>query len=218
MGAILLLMTIGGSILAAILLALAFWKKIAWLKNFVLGGVTVWFSFYVIIFLMSSIFSVERTLALNEPKEFCGFYLDCHLNARLLDVRRSKTFGRLTAQNEFFITKVKISNDARRESLALITPKFTVIDEQGRQFSPTEDLSVSIQTPPFEEKIPAGQSIESEIAFDLPPDAKNPRLDIREGYGIDHAIEAILVGDEDSLWHKRTYFKLAEQSQTVSVK
>lgn len=218
MGAILLLMTIGGSILAAILLALAFWKKIIWLKHFVLGGVAVWFSFYVIIFLMSSIFSVEKTLALNEPKEFCGFYLDCHLNARISGVRKSKTFGRLAAQNEFFIAKVKISNDARRESLALITPKFTVIDEQGRQFSPTEDLTVSLQTPPFEEKLPAGQSVESEIAFDLPPDAKNPRLDIREGYGIDHAIEAILVGDEDSFWHKRNYFKLAEQIQTVSVK
>jgi hypothetical protein len=216
MGAILLLMTICGSIIAAILLALAFWKKITWLKNFVLGGVTVWFSFYIIIFLMSSIFSVEKTLALNEPKEFCGFYLDCHLNARISDVRKSKTFGRLTAQNEFFIAKVKISNDARRETLALITPKFTVIDDQRRQFSPTEDLSISIETPRFEE-IPAGQSIESEIAFDLPPDAKNPRLDIREGYGIDHAIEAILVGDEDSFWHKRNYFKLAEQTQTVSV-
>jgi Domain of unknown function (DUF4352) len=140
------------------------------------------------------------------------------LNARLSDVRKSKTFGRLTAQNEFFIAKVKISNDARRESLALIKPKFTAIDEQGRQFSPTEDLTVSIQTPPLEEKIPAGQSIESEIAFDLPPDAKNPRLDIREGYGIDHAIEAILVGDEDSFWHKRQFFKLAQQTQTVSVK
>jgi Domain of unknown function (DUF4352) len=218
MGAILLLMTIGGLIIALILLALAFLKKITWLKHFVLGGITVWFSFYVIIFLMSSIFSVEKTLGLNEPKEFCGFYLDCHLNARISDVRRSKTFGRLTAQNEFLIAKVKISNDARREALALITPKFTVIDDQGRQFSPTEDLSVSVQTPPFEEKIPAGQSIEGEIAFDLPPDAKNTRLDIREGYGIDHAIEAILVGDEDSFWHKRSYFKLAEQSQTVSVK
>ncbi len=217
MGAILLLMTIGGTIIAAILLALAFWKKIIWLKHFVLGGVTVWFSFYVIVFLMSSIFSVERTLGLNEPKEFCGFYLDCHLNARLSGVRRSKTFGRLTAQNEFFIAKVKISNDARRESLALITPKFTVIDEQGRQFSPTEDLTVSIQTPPFEEKIPAGQSIESEIAFDLPPDAKNPRLDIREGYGIDHAIEAILVGDEDSLWHKRNYFGLENAATTANL-
>ena len=75
----------------------------------------------------------------------------------------------------------------------------------------------SIQTPPFEEKLPAGQSIESEIAFDLPPDAKNLRLDIREGYGIDHAIEAILVGDEDSLWHKRNYFGLGNAATTANL-
>ena len=47
---------------------------------------------------------------------------------------------------------------------------------------------------------------------------QNPRLDIREGYGIDHAIEAVLVDDEDSVFHKRNYFLLAEWEQTAGVK
>lgn len=63
-----------------------------------------------------------------------------------------------------------------------------------------------------------GVSLTSEEkVFDLPANVKNPRLDIKEGYGIDHAIEAVLIGDEDSVWHKRNYFALAEQKQNVSV-
>ena len=50
----------------------------------------------------------------------------------------------------------------------------------------------------------------------LPADVKNPRLDIREGYGVDHVIEAVLIGDEDSILHKRNYFKLDMSNQVVS--
>lgn len=91
-------MTICGSILAIILPVVAFWKKIAWLKNFVLGGVAVWFAFYIIIFLVSSIYSEEKTLALNEPKEFCGFYFDCHLHTAVSEVRKTKTLDGRTAK------------------------------------------------------------------------------------------------------------------------
>jgi hypothetical protein len=216
MGAILLMMTIGGLIIAAILLAISYWKKIAWLKNFVTGGATVWLVFYALIFLVSSIFSEEKTLAVNEPKEFCGFYLDCHLHAAVGDVKRTKTFGGKTANGEFYIVKIKVSSDAKRESLNLITPNFEIVDADGNRFG--RDASLEKPEPVWEQKVPAGGSFEKEVIFDLPTEIKNPRLDVREGYGIDHAIEAILVGDEDSFLHKRTYFKLEEQSQTASVK
>ncbi len=56
------------------------------------------------------------------------------------------------------------------------------------------------------------------FVFDLPDDAENPRLDICESYGIDHAFELILIGDEDRVLHKRNYFKLGEQTQSAGVK
>ena len=62
------------------------------------------------------------------------------------------------------------------------------------------------------------ETIEKEIVFDLPQGVPNPRLDIRDGYGIDHAIDAVLIDDEDSLFHKRNYFKLQEQNETAGVK
>ncbi|MEP6904419.1 MAG: DUF4352 domain-containing protein [Actinomycetota bacterium] len=219
MGAILLLMTIGGTILAAILLAISIWTKKAWLKNFVLGGVTVWFSFYIIIFLMSSIFSVEKTLALNESKEFCGFYLDCHLHTSVVDVRKATTLGNRTANGEFYIVKVKVFSDAKREPLRLIATEAKVVDEQKRTFErDTEAEKFLGEQPEFEKTIAPTETFTKEIVFDIPTDVKNPRLDLKDGYGIDNYIEAVLVGDEDSFWHKRNYFKLEQQIQTVSVK
>jgi hypothetical protein len=37
-----------------------------------------------------------------------------------------------------------------------------------------------------------------------------------EGFGIDHAIEAVLIGDEDSFLHKRNYYSLVENSAVAS--
>ena len=219
MGVILLLMTIGGTILAVILLTISFLKDKSWLKNFVLGGVAVWYSFYVIIFLTSSIFSVEKTLARNEPKNYCGFYFDCHLHTSVEDVRKTTKLGDRTANGEFYIVKVKVFSDAKRESLGLIGTQAKVFDEQKREFRrDTEAEKFLGAQPEFEKRIAPTETFTKEIVFDIPADAKNPRLDLNDGYGIDNYIEAVLVDDEDSFWHKRNYFKLEEQTQTVSVK
>jgi hypothetical protein len=209
MGAILLLMTIGGTLAAILLLGISFLMKQFWLRNFVFGAVLVWYAFYLAALCGASVFSAEKTLGPGEEKAFCGFYLDCHLSASVTNVRRAKTFGALKANHEFFVVKVKISNGARRAPLGLSEPKLTVVDEAGRIYEPTEDLTITVETPRFEDEIPAGGSLEDEIAFDLPADALRPRLDIRAGHGIDRLLESFLIGDEDSFLHRRSYFLLA---------
>jgi hypothetical protein len=219
MGAILLAMTIGGSLVAAFLMVIALWKGKSWLKNFVLGGVTVWYGFYIIVFLMSSVFSEEKTLVPGEPKSFCGFYLDCHMHTAVTGVRKAKTIGDREAQGEFYIVKVKVFSNAKREPLQLIATQAKIVDEQKREFMrDTEAENFLGEQPEFERRIAPTESFTKEIVFDIPADARNPRLDLKDGYGIDNYIEAILVGDEDSLWHKRQFFGLTEQTQTVSVK
>lgn len=206
MGVILLAMTVGGLIIAAILLTISHFLRLSWLKTFVLGGVTVWLTGYAILLLLGSIFSEERTLDWNEPKEFCGFYLDCHMHAAVSNVKKTKTYKDAVADGEFYVVKVKVSSDAKRATLNLITPQFHVTDDAGKIYEPVENPV--IPRPPFDDKVSAGESFEKEIVFDLPPDVENPRLDIKEGYGIDHAIETFLIGDEDSLFHKRIRFNL----------
>jgi len=221
MGVILMAMTIGGIIVAAILLAISFYTKKNWLRTFVLGGVTTWLVGYIILLLVASIFSEEKTLGLNEPKEFCGFYLDCHMHTSVSGVRKTKTIGDKTAKGEFYVVTVKVSSDAKRAALGLHAPQAQVFDASGKIFERDRDaenvLIASATEQPFDQKIPAGASFEKEIVFDLPAEVKNPRLDIAEGIGIDKAIETVLIGDEDSILHKRNYFKLAERTETAGV-
>ena len=219
MGVLLVLMTIGGLIVAAVLFVIALYTGKAWLAKFVVGGVAVWFVFYFVMLLGVSLFSKEKTLALNEPKAFCGFYLDCHMHTAVKGVRTAKTIGNRTAKGEFHIVTVEVCSDAVRATLGLLTVDAHVVDAGNRTY--TRDMDAETQLAPqpeFEKQIGPEESFEKEIVFDLPVNVKEPRLDIREGYGIDHAIEAVLIGDEDSIFHARNYFKLSEQNDVAGVK
>lgn len=216
MGVVMLTMTIGGLILAAILMIAAFWTHKNWLKSFVLGGIVTWLAGYAILLFVGSFFSVEKTLALNEPKEFCGFYFDCHMHTAVTDVQKAKTIGDRTANGEFYIVKVKVFSDAKREPLRLVSTAAEAIDAQKREF--TRDIEAEKllgEQPEFEKTIAPNESFTKEIVFDVPADAKNLRLDLKDGYGIDNYLEAVLIGDEDSVGHKRNYFQIEPVAQTA---
>jgi len=213
MGVLLMLMTIGGLIVAAILMLIAWLNESAWLKKFVLGGVAIWFGFYGVTLLATSLVSKDQLLGLNQPKVFCGFYFDCHMHSAVSSVRKARSIGDRTAGGEFYIVSVNVFSDAKRARLGLLTVDAHVVDAAGREY--TRDLqaeSFLSPQPEFEQKVGPDGSFTREIVFDLPSDIADPRLDIREGYGIDHVIEAVLVGDEDSIFHGRNYFDLLEQT------
>jgi hypothetical protein len=75
----------------------------------------------------------------------------------------------------------------------------------------------SLENPgsPFDQKVSPGGGFEKEIVFDLPEDVRAARLDIAEGIGVDKVIESVLIGDEDSIFHKRTRFRL-DANETVA--
>ena len=219
MGVLLMLMTIGGLVVAAILLAVAWLNESSWLRKFVLGGVAIWLAFYFTMLLGFSFFSEEKNLGRNEPKEYCGFYLDCHMHTAVSGVRTAKTIGDRTAKGKFYIVTVNVFSNAARATLGLHSVETSVVDAAGNTYYRDELAEAELDPqPPFELQIGPEENFDKEIVFDLPTDVKEPRLDIREGYGIDRVIEAFLIGDEDSIFHKRSYFKLQEQNTSMSVK
>jgi hypothetical protein len=150
---LLLFMTICGSVLAVVLLVYAFWTNKNWLKSFVLGGVVIWFTGYAILLFAASLFSEEKTLKLNEPKEFCGAYLDCHMHTAVTDVRKTKTLGDKTANGEFYVVKVKVFSDAKQASLGLHLIDAKVLDEQKREFPRDLEAEKELgEQPPFEKR------------------------------------------------------------------
>lgn len=221
MGVLMILMTIGGLIVAAIMLIVAFLKKLNWLKKFVLGGVAIWFVFYAIALFGFSLMSREKVLSLNEPKEFCGFYLDCHLHTEITGVRTAKNVGDKTANGTFLIAKVKVFSDAKNPNISfrLLEPKAKLKDEGGRIYTRITEVENQLPTGQIQlnQDIKGKETIEKEIVFDVTELTNKFKLLVTEGYGIDKVIEAVLIGDEDSILHKPTVFKLEPQSQMAKL-
>lgn len=212
MGVLMMLLTIGGLLAAVVLFAVAWLNESAWLKKFVLGGVAIWFVFYAVMLIGASLMSKERLIAIGDTdgKAYCGFYLDCHLHTAVMNIRKSKTIGNKTANGVFYIVKVNVFSDAKAATLGLLTVDAHVVDAAGRSY--TRDLTAEGELAPqpeFEQKIGPRESFDKEVVFDLPVGVDQPKLDIREGYGIDHAIEYVLIGDEDSIFHARNYFDIS---------
>ena len=218
MGVLLMLMTIGVLAFAAVVLIVSLLTGSRWLRNFILGSVAIWLISYYLILLFVSFYSTERILAVGDAKEYCGFYLDCHLHTAVTGVRLARSIGNRTANGEFYIVKVKVVSDANRATLGILTVDARIHDAQGNRYERVTAAEEQLYPQPdFERQLSPTESFEKEIVFDLPNGVNAPRLDIREGYGIDHFIEAFLIGDEDSLLHKRIYFQLPGQSQMAEV-
>ena len=220
MGVLMMLMTIGGIALAIILLSISFFTKKKWLRNFVFGGTVIWFAFYLIALLGFSLTSREKNLALNEPKEFCGFYLDCHLHTTVTNMRTAKTIGNQTANGTFLILNVKVFSDAKNPNIAfrLLEPKAQIEDEGGRIFSriPNAENQLPTSNIQLNQDIKDKEIIEKEIVFDITEPTNKFKLLITEGYGVDKVIEAVLIDDEDSIFHQKAVFKIETNPITAS--
>ena len=222
MGVLLLLLSMAGFFTAVVLLIAASLTKKAWLAKFTVGGVGVWLVFYAAMLLGFSLTSTEKVLAAGEAKEYCGFYIDCHMHTVVTGVRTAKMIGNKTATGEFYIVNVKVFSDAKNPNitLRLLQPNADIIDSAGNRYSRDEAAESLLPTASVNlgSDIKGRETIEKEIVFDVPTSRGGLKLLITEGYGIDKVIERILVGDEDSLLHAQTFFELKERNETARVK
>ncbi len=178
--------------------------------------VTIIVGIYFTVLIFVSFRSHNQLLGLGETKRFCGFYLDCHLGATIVDVKKIQSLDFLpnakpSANANFYIVTIKISNNARRETLRLHNPIVEMVDDQERKFSPLYVGKAPIDTsqsdiPQLEQPVgPNNDSFTQDLVFDIPSDAQNLKLLIEEGDGFP---ELFLIGDEKSLFHEKTYFQI----------
>ena len=164
----------------------------------IIGGV------YLAAIIGFSLASHERVLARGEEKHFCE--IDCHLAYSIAGTSQSKTFAQSTAQGMFTVVTVKTRFDettiAPWRGNGLLYPNsrvLTLFDERGNKFA-----AASQSGSPLTAALRPGESYATDIAFDLPPDAKPAMLLINEGEWETHFV----IGHENSLLHKKTSFKL----------
>jgi hypothetical protein len=180
-------------------------------------GVAGWGTVYVALLVSTAIRSHERVLTPGDVKRFCGFYLDCHMGAAVVDVRRTSFLGappnEVRAAGEFYVVTVNVTSDAGRATLSLDNPRAVVVDARGRVYQRSalgERALANAAGPaiPLDQPIPGNSHFTTPVVFDLPTDVRAPKLLLTDGSPLARVIEQFLIGDEDSFLHKRTYHAL----------
>ena len=159
-----------------------------------------------VLLLGASLTSRERVLGLDEDKKFCGFYLDCHMQVAVTSVDTVRELGLRRANGLFYVVTLRVSSDAVRARLNLIAPRLVLSDSAGRTYDRvpnTTDMDALAR------EIGPEESFQSTIVFDVPEDAADLRLHMSMGFWVDRLVEKFLIGDEDSVLHKRTSFRIA---------
>jgi hypothetical protein len=172
---------------------------------------------YLAVLLVFSFSSSDRVLARGEEKYFCE--IDCHLAYSVTDVRETKTLGdganAVTAGGMFRVITIKTRFDENTitptRGNAPLRPNSRVLTmrtDDGRNYSPSPAgqaaLPSQLAGTPITNPLRPGETYTTAVVFDLPADVKNPTLLIQEG----HFLTRLIIGHENSLFHKRTRFLL----------
>ncbi|MFY9561540.1 MAG: hypothetical protein WAQ52_15005 [Terriglobales bacterium] len=186
-----------GLVLSAITaLTLLFLGKAQWARRLgVLVGAGAFV--YSALLLGFALGSREVTLAPGQEKYLCE--IDCHLaysvRASREDLQSGQRQLHVTMQTRFDETTIS----PRRPKDMPLTPnprQVLLIDSQGRSFTP-----VATAGTPLTRNLIPGESYETELTFRLPAAAAHLRLLITSPGWEEH----FLIGDENSLGHKKTY-------------
>ncbi len=176
-----------------------------------------WVALYLVVLTGASLTSQETVLDLKERKAFCGFYLDCHLGVSVEAVQRVSHVGQaadqVQADGVFYLITLRVNNDGLQARLPLRNPKATLTDAYGvtytRSLEAEQALAEAEGMPmAFARSVSAGHSYTKTIIFDVPSAVRTPKLLVTQGMVLDRFIERFLIGDEDSLFHRKTVFSV----------
>jgi hypothetical protein len=181
----------------------------------VLGGL------YFLALLLVSLTSDERVLGPNQTKEFCGFYLDCHRLVTLVGVERTGRIGAVTAAGVFHVVTLRLGSNARRAVMRTGRMAAEARDDAGRRFTRSPEaervLAAEGAVGLPDTAIEPGGMVTTRLVFDLPRDAANPRVYVRDSDPVAVVTEMLLIGDEDSFLHARTTFALGDPREAMRV-
>jgi hypothetical protein len=163
-----------------------------------LGGVGL----YLLLFLGASVFSHSRVLAIGEEKHICE--IDCHL-AYAVAATKSESLPSGMVRHTITV-KVRFDEatiSAARPRDATLTPNsryVALVDAAGNRYPGSTDG--------LQRKLIPGESYTTDIVFDVPANAKDLRLVLRNN----DVETAFIIGHENSLLHGKTTFALEKAS------
>ena len=177
-------------------------KKASWAQRILrleLAGLAL----YLVLFLIASLTSRTRELAVGEEKHICE--VDCHLAYAVAGVQTGKQWNGKTAQGTFYVVTVRVRFDST--TIASWRPRdlpvypngraVALIDAHGRRYSaPVDGLT---------RKLIPGESYTTDLVFDLPADATNPRLMLASA----DWPTRLMIAHENAFLHGKVLFRLS---------
>ena len=100
----------------------------------------------------------RRSLSRGEELHFCG--VDCHLHISVVRATRDTDIG----------VVLRFRSDAKSADEFPGLLRYVVVDSAGRPYLPASGI--------IAEPLPAGETIEREFRFSVPPEARRPQLRI----------------------------------------
>jgi len=188
-----------GGLFLALASALIFWfarkPRFARTATFAVAGGAV---FYFALLLGFSAFSHETFLARGQEKYFCE--IDCHLAYSIADIA-SQADGRYVVTLRTRFDEQTISPNRPKDANLTPSPREVhLIDSAGRQYAPLAIRGTPLLTP-----LKPADSYTTQLEFNVPKDATGLRLLLNT---VPSWPDKLVIGDENSLLHKKTFFAL----------
>lgn len=190
-------LALGAGYVLALLLKRGAWAR--WLLRIELAGLAL----YVVLFLLASLTSGTRELAVGQEKHICE--VDCHLAYAVTGVRTARQWEDRTAQGTFYVVTVRVRFDS--ETIAPWRPRnvplspngrtVALVDGQGRRYPAAADA--------LNRQLVPGQEYTTDFVFDLPADATNPRLILASADWPTH----FMIAHENAFLHGKVVFRLS---------
>jgi hypothetical protein len=181
---------VGGLLIGAAFLAITGARSRA---RFAALAAAAWCAAYALLLVVSGMASHEEVLRPGDTKYFCGFFLDCHIGVAVDGTR----------ETGHHVITLRFSSSARRATLSPYSVQVEVIGSNGGHYAAWPDGRSDL-----ERAIGPGESYTVDVSYDLPPGVRADRLLVSQGVGIDRILDGLVIGNENSFLHKRTYLAI----------
>ncbi len=106
--------------------------------------------------------------------------------ATITHVERPKTLGKQNPHGQFIVLHVRMSNHAKGIAQKPSEPRVHLIDAQGHLWAFSKDGQQALENVvgrqiPIDEKLELHQSLETQLVFDIPQNAKKIKAIMEEG-------------------------------------
>jgi len=178
---------------------------------------------YTLLLLTTGLLSSNKTLPVGGWKYFCE--ADCHIAYSIASVETAATLGTETnprqASGEYVIVRLKSWFDENSISKfrgnAPLRPNprhVSLVDARGRRFLPAQMTPAALQeaSKPLETPLRPGESYTTLFVFDVPSDARELRLLVRD----DDPVSALVIDHENSPFHGKIYLGLSPLASKAS--